>query len=153
VLIACSMGCTMQRQKQSCRKHFIEMVVYPGARGDAVPGDAALLTHKPYPANTSHQNWRFAQVYEVMLCLGMLSAILVDAALQNAAHNWRWMVGAPILPGLLLACDNPPPPPPPPHIPCLSPFCADLGRLFCTLPFPHPPLRQTYGSCNSPLPR
>ena len=49
---------------------------------------------------------RIVEVYEVMLCLGMLSAILIDAALQHAPYNWRWMVGAPILPALVLACKS-----------------------------------------------
>lgn len=53
---------------------------------------------------------RIVEAYEVMLCLGMLSAMLVDAALQHAPHNWRWMVGAPIAPAIVLAsehaCDN-----------------------------------------------
>ena len=70
------------------------------------------------------------QVYEVMLCLGMLSAILVDAALQNAAHNWRWMVGAPILPGLLLACEpSPLPSPLLSTLPLLSPHLDPLMRI------------------------
>lgn len=46
---------------------------------------------------------RIVEVYEVMLCLGMLSAMLVDAALQRVPWNWRWMVGAPVLPALFLA--------------------------------------------------
>lgn len=47
---------------------------------------------------------RLVEVYEVMLCFGMLSAMLADAALEHAPHNWRWMVGAPIIPALVLTC-------------------------------------------------
>ncbi|GIL91883.1 hypothetical protein Vretifemale_19472 [Volvox reticuliferus] len=45
------------------------------------------------------------QLYEVMLCIGMLSAPLVDWALSQADSmgSWRAMVGLPALPGLLLA--------------------------------------------------
>ena len=46
---------------------------------------------------------RIVEVYEVLLCIGMLMAMLVDAALQSVAHNWRWMVGAPVIPALFLA--------------------------------------------------
>jgi hypothetical protein len=40
-----------------------------------------------------------------MLTLGMLSAVLVDAALgaRGAAAAWRWMVGAPAAPGAVMA--------------------------------------------------
>lgn len=47
---------------------------------------------------------RIVEAYEVLLCIGMLMAMLIDAALQNVAHNWRWMVGAPVIPALFLAC-------------------------------------------------
>jgi hypothetical protein len=42
---------------------------------------------------------------QVMLTLGMLSAVLVDAALgaRGAAAAWRWMVGAPAAPGAVMA--------------------------------------------------
>ena len=49
---------------------------------------------------------RIVEAYEVMLCLGMLSAMLVDAALQHAPHNWRLMVGAPIVPAFVLASES-----------------------------------------------
>ena len=50
---------------------------------------------------------RIVEVYEVMLCLGMLSAMLVDAALEHVPWNWRWMVGAPVVPAIFLACAPP----------------------------------------------
>lgn len=40
--------------------------------------------------------------YELMLCLGMAAAQLFDMAVYNLAGNWRWMVGAPAVPGALL---------------------------------------------------
>ncbi|KAG2489392.1 hypothetical protein HYH03_012034 [Edaphochlamys debaryana] len=46
------------------------------------------------------------QLYEVMLCVGMLAAPLVDWALSGGderSHAWRLMVGIPAVPGLLLA--------------------------------------------------
>ncbi|GLI65920.1 hypothetical protein VaNZ11_009573 [Volvox africanus] len=45
------------------------------------------------------------QLYEVMLCIGMLLAPLVDWALSrdDSTASWRVMVGLPALPGLLLA--------------------------------------------------
>ena len=36
--------------------------------------------------------------YELMLCLGMIASGIVDFALKDARDNWRWMVGAPVLP-------------------------------------------------------
>ena len=50
---------------------------------------------------------RIVECYELMLCLGMLAAMLVDAALMHLPWNWRWMVGAPVIPGLVLACKSP----------------------------------------------
>jgi MFS family permease len=41
-----------------------------------------------------------------MLTLGLLSSVLVDAALSSAfgaAHAWRWMVGLPAIPGVVMA--------------------------------------------------
>lgn len=52
------------------------------------------------PANV---RGRIVEVYEVMLCCGVLMAMLVDAALQSVVYNWRWMVGAPVIPALFLA--------------------------------------------------
>jgi hypothetical protein len=41
--------------------------------------------------------------YEIMLCIGMLASVLVDAGLQHLAEgNWRWMVRpAPCMPALM----------------------------------------------------
>ena len=73
------------------------------------------------------------EAYEVMLCLGMLSAMLVDAALQHAPHNWRFMVGAPIVPAIVLASELPLP-----MLPgmgaCDSLFLK-LKGLYCGAPF------------------
>eukprot|EP00892_Ulva_mutabilis_P011254 jgi/Ulvmu1/8500/UM044_0034.1 len=41
-------------------------------------------------------------MYEIMLCIGMMSSTLVDACLQSLPNNWRWMVGSPVVPALLL---------------------------------------------------
>ena len=41
--------------------------------------------------------------YELLLCLGMLASALGDAAFQGLPGNWRWMVGAPVVPALLLS--------------------------------------------------
>ena len=46
---------------------------------------------------------RIVEVYELVLCVGMLAAVLADAALQDAPNNWRWMVGLPVVPGLVLS--------------------------------------------------
>ena len=46
---------------------------------------------------------RIVEVYEVVLCIGMLAAVLADAALAHAPNNWRWMVGLPVIPGLILS--------------------------------------------------
>ncbi len=45
---------------------------------------------------------RVVELYEVLLCVGMLSASLGDAAFQSLPSNWRWMVGVPALPALLM---------------------------------------------------
>ena len=39
----------------------------------------------------------------MLLCLGMLLAVLADWGLQHAAGGWRWMVGLPVLPALVLS--------------------------------------------------
>lgn len=46
---------------------------------------------------------RVVEVYEFLLCAGMLSAVLMDAALQGVPGNWRLMVGAPIVPASIFA--------------------------------------------------
>jgi MFS family permease len=46
---------------------------------------------------------RTVELYELMLCLGMLAAALADAALDGAPAGWRWMVGLPAVPGALMA--------------------------------------------------
>ncbi|KAK9835166.1 hypothetical protein WJX81_002425 [Elliptochloris bilobata] len=46
---------------------------------------------------------RIVEVYEVLLCLGMLMAVLADWGLQHVAGGWRWMVGLPVLPALVLS--------------------------------------------------
>lgn len=47
------------------------------------------------------------QVYEVLLCLGTLMAVLADWGLQRVAGGWRWMVGLPILPAIVLSGAQP----------------------------------------------
>lgn len=46
---------------------------------------------------------RIVEVYEVVLCIGMLAAVLADAALAHAPSSWRWMVGLPVVPGIILS--------------------------------------------------
>ncbi|GAB4820262.1 hypothetical protein N2152v2_007308 [Parachlorella kessleri] len=46
---------------------------------------------------------RVVELYEVLLCVGMLSAALGDAAFQSLPNNWRWMVGVPALPALVMS--------------------------------------------------
>ncbi|KAI3430693.1 hypothetical protein D9Q98_005282 [Chlorella vulgaris] len=46
---------------------------------------------------------RVVEMYELLLCAGMVAALLCDAALQSLPGNWRWMVGAPVLPALVLS--------------------------------------------------
>ena len=41
--------------------------------------------------------------FELLLCAGMLAAALGDAAFQPLPGNWRWMVGAPVVPALVLS--------------------------------------------------
>lgn len=42
-----------------------------------------------------------------MLGLGMLAALLGDWALQDLPDNWRYMVGLPTLPALIMAGEHP----------------------------------------------
>ncbi|KAL4420816.1 hypothetical protein ABPG75_010472 [Micractinium tetrahymenae] len=46
---------------------------------------------------------RVVESFELLLCAGMLAAALGDAAFQPLPSNWRWMVGAPVVPALLLS--------------------------------------------------
>jgi MFS family permease len=41
--------------------------------------------------------------YELMLCLGFLSASLVDALLDSLGASWLWMVGLPLAPAVVMA--------------------------------------------------
>jgi hypothetical protein len=47
------------------------------------------------------------ETYELLLCAGMVAALLGDAAFQGLPGNWRWMVGAPVAPALLLSREAP----------------------------------------------
>ena len=51
---------------------------------------------------------RIVELYEVALCIGMLAAVLMDAGLAHVENDWRWMVGMPALPGLLMSGKPPP---------------------------------------------
>jgi MFS transporter, SP family, solute carrier family 2 (myo-inositol transporter), member 13 len=66
----------------------ISAVVVPAYLGEVAP---------------PHLRGRVVEVYEVMLCAGMLCAALGDWALQGLANNWRWMVGVPVLPAIIMA--------------------------------------------------
>eukprot|EP00891_Asterochloris_glomerata_P006599 jgi/Astpho2/6599/fgenesh1_pm.00101_%23_4_t len=46
---------------------------------------------------------RMVELYEVMLCAGMLGALLADVALMHVPGNWRWMVGMPFFPSAITA--------------------------------------------------
>jgi len=41
--------------------------------------------------------------YELMLCMGFLSAALVDALLESLGASWVWMVGMPLVPAVVMA--------------------------------------------------
>ena len=65
-----------------------------GASAIAVPAYLAEL------APSAHRG-AIVQVYEVMLCLGMISAMVMDWALSGP--GWRWMVVIPSIPGSVMA--------------------------------------------------
>ena len=46
---------------------------------------------------------RIVELYEVALCIGMLCAVIADFSLENVHNNWRWMVGIPAIPGLIMS--------------------------------------------------
>ncbi|GFH12737.1 MFS domain-containing protein, partial [Haematococcus lacustris] len=50
------------------------------------------------------QRGAVVQVYELMLCVGMLAATAIDWLLHYTAGSgsWRWMVGIPVLPGAVM---------------------------------------------------
>ena len=50
---------------------------------------------------------RIVELYEVALCVGMLVAVLVDAGLAGVDNDWRWMVGVPAIPGLIMSGAGP----------------------------------------------
>lgn len=45
---------------------------------------------------------RMVGSYEVMLCLGMLCASLVDALVDTLSASWKWMVGLPVVPAVCM---------------------------------------------------
>lgn len=49
-----------------------------------------------------HRRGAVVITYELMLCLGMIAAGIVDFALRDARDNWRWMVGAPVIPAFAM---------------------------------------------------
>lgn len=52
----------------------------------------------------SQYRGRIVEMYELLLCVGMVTSQLFDWAVQDAPGNWRWMFGAPLVPGILLLC-------------------------------------------------
>lgn len=65
---------------------------------------AALSPHAGPPTHRpASVRGRVVESFELLLCAGMLAAALADAALQPLPGNWRWMVGAPVLPALFLS--------------------------------------------------
>lgn len=49
------------------------------------------------------QRGTLVEIYEVMLTVGMLCSVLMDWLLQGVGPgNWRWMVGVPAIPGLVM---------------------------------------------------
>lgn len=69
---------------------------------------------------------RMVELYEVMLCAGMLGALLADVALMHVPGNWRWMVGMPFFPSAITACE----------LGCRLPgaACQQRGHVPCCLP-------------------
>ncbi len=45
---------------------------------------------------------RVVGAYEMMLCMGFLSAALVDALLDSLGASWLWMVGMPLVPAIVM---------------------------------------------------
>ena len=41
-------------------------------------------------------------VYELMVCLGMITSGLVDWGLRGVEHSWRWIVAMPMFPAVLM---------------------------------------------------
>ena len=52
----------------------------------------------------AHMRGRIVSLFELMLCLGMLAAALVDAVLESVGASWRIMVGLPVIPGCIMLC-------------------------------------------------
>ena len=81
-------------------------VLFKTQRMPAIP----TLTHPPaLPlAAAAAARGRVVELYEVALSCGMLAAALGDAAMQGLppGANWRCMVGAPVLPALLLSRES-----------------------------------------------
>lgn len=48
---------------------------------------------------------RLVELYEVLLCAGMLGSVLADVMLMHVPGNWRWMVGLPLVPSVIMACE------------------------------------------------
>lgn len=66
----------------------VSAVVVPAYLGEVAPAEA---------------RGRVVELYELLLCAGMLAAALADWALAGLPGAWRWMVAAPILPALLMS--------------------------------------------------
>lgn len=66
----------------------VSAVVVPAYLGEVAP---------------SQTRGRIVQLYEVLLCTGMLAAVLANWVLERLPDGWRWMVGAPIVPALFMS--------------------------------------------------
>jgi len=84
----CSLPARLRVRRRGCRAACKDVGPAAPAWGPRARGPTRLLR---------------VQVYEVLLCLGMLAAVLADWGLQRVAGGWRWMVGLPLLPALVLS--------------------------------------------------
>eukprot|EP00887_Chlorella_sp_A99_P007343 scaffold2.g7343.t1 len=66
--------------------------------GPAVMAASVNVASRPPPCRG-----RVVSCYELLLCAGMLAAVLLDAALQGVANGWRWMLLVPIVPAMTFA--------------------------------------------------
>lgn len=87
------------------------MVIYPNAvlvisgrflLGIGIGVSAVVVPAYLGEVSPSMHRGRMVGLYEVMLCLGMLCASLVDALVDSMSLSWKWMVGLPALPALCM---------------------------------------------------
>ena len=83
--------------------HVALLIVGRCVMGMGIGVSAVVVPAYLGEVSPSKYRGRVVGSYELMLCMGFLSAALVDALLDSLGVSWLWMVGMPLVPAMVMA--------------------------------------------------